>query len=44
MSGKYKKNINTELPEGKYFLKPSNKKHKSKKEYTRKKKHRNETD
>ena len=41
---KKRKNINSSVPEGKYFRQPSNKVHTDKSKYTRKTKHKNEND
>ena len=41
---KKRKNINSSVPEGKYFRQPSNKVHSDKTKYTRKNKHKNEND
>ena len=39
-----KKDINTIIPDGKYFHKPPNKVHKDKSKYNRKQKHKNDKD
>ncbi len=39
-----RKNINTKLPDGKFFQKPPNKVHQDKTKYNRKNKHKNEDD
>lgn len=41
---KKQKNINSVIPDGKYFQQPSNRTHKDKSKYNRKTKHKNETD
>ena len=41
---KPKKDINTTIPDGKYFHKPPNKVHKDKSKYNRKQKHKNDKD
>ena len=41
---KKRKNINTKLPDGKFFQKPSNKVHTDKTKYTRKNKHKDGND
>ena len=41
---KKRKNINTKLPDGKFFQKPPNKVHQDKTKYNRKNKHKNEDD
>lgn len=39
---KKRKNINADLPDGKYFQQPSNRVHKDKTKYNRKTKHKND--
>lgn len=39
---KDRKDVNVDLPDGKYFRQPPNRVHKDKKKFTRKKKHKHE--
>lgn len=41
---KKQKNINSTLPDGKYFQQPANRTHKDKSKFNRKKKHKNAED